>query len=106
LGAGQDGNAGGNSRPVRGHSVGIATAQLSEGVGPASPSRDKVSPGAPLARRLCSIAEASHYLAVSTWTVREMVWRGDLLHIRQGRRVLLDLRDLEAWVDRAKVRGV
>ncbi len=68
--------------------------------------RDGQSRAHTLPRRLCAIAEAARYLAVSTWTVREMVWRGDLPHIRQGRRILLDLQDLEAWVARSKVRGV
>jgi hypothetical protein len=35
-----------------------------------------------------------------------MVWTGTLPHIRRGRRILLDLRDLDAWIDRAKVNGV
>lgn len=61
---------------------------------------------APFSRRLCSIEQASHYLAVSTWTVRRMVWNGELPHLRRGRRILLDLRDLDAWIDREKVRGV
>ncbi len=68
--------------------------------------RDGQSRAQTLPRRLCAIAEAARFLAVSTWTVREMVWRGDLPHIRNGRRILLDLRDLEAWVERTKVRGV
>ncbi len=68
--------------------------------------RDMQSRELALPRRLCAIAEAARYLAVSTWTVREMVWRGDLPHIRQGRRILIDLHDLDQWVARSKVRGV
>ncbi len=45
-------------------------------------------------------------LAVSDWTIRAMVQRGDLPHVRLGRRILLDLRDLETWIDREKTRGV
>jgi excisionase family DNA binding protein len=43
---------------------------------------------------------------VSGWTVRSLIWKGDLPHVRVGRRVLVDLQDLAGWVDRAKVRGV
>jgi excisionase family DNA binding protein len=57
-----------------------------------------------LPRRLCSLADAARYLAVSDWTVRQMVWRGDLPHFKTGKRVLLDLRDLEGWIDREKTR--
>lgn len=70
---------------------------LRKGKGPA---------GSALPRRLCSLADAARYLAVSVWTVRQMVWRGDLPHIKTGKRILLDLRDLDGWIDREKVRGV
>jgi excisionase family DNA binding protein len=52
-----------------------------------------------------SLAEASEYLSVSDWSIRAMVWRGDLPHIRLGKRILIDSRDLEAWIDKSKVRG-
>lgn len=68
--------------------------------------RDMQSSDLPLPRRLCSIQEAAVYLAVSDWTVRRMVWAGALPHIRRGRRILLDLRDLDSWIDRTKVNGV
>jgi len=35
-----------------------------------------------------------------------MVWRGDLRHIKTAKRILVDLRDLDGWIDREKVRGV
>ena len=35
-----------------------------------------------------------------------MVSRGDLPHIKTGKRILLDLKDLDRWIERAKVRGV
>lgn len=57
-------------------------------------------------RRLISIEEASKYLAVSTWTVRRMIWSGAIPHVRRGRRILLDLRDLDKWIEREKAWGV
>lgn len=86
--------------------MGIADMKPRENLDRKLPARDTLSHKFPFPRRLCSVAEAARYLAVSTWTVREMVWRGDLPHLRQGRRILLDLRDLDDWVDRAKMRGV
>ena len=59
-----------------------------------------------LPRRLCSLADAARHLAVSDWTVRQMVWRGDLPHIKTGKRILLNLRDLDGWIEREEVRGV
>jgi len=73
----------------------------------APPTRKRREPAKPaLPRRLCSLADAACYLGVSDWTVRQMVWRGDLPHIKNGKRILLDLRDLEGWIEREKVRGV
>jgi len=57
-------------------------------------------------RRLLSIAQASEYLSLSTWTIRELVWRGDVPHIRCGRRILLDVHDLDAWIERGKLEGI
>jgi len=66
----------------------------------------KVEGTAASIRRLISIQEASEYLAVSGWTVRRMIWNGELPHVRRGRRILLDLRDLDSWIEREKVCGV
>lgn len=51
-----------------------------------------------LNQRLYSVDEAATYLGISPWTVREMIWRGDLACIRLGRRVLLDLQDLDRLI--------
>ncbi|MCC6347372.1 MAG: excisionase family DNA-binding protein [Nitrospirales bacterium] len=50
-------------------------------------------------RRLISIKEAGEYLSRSHWTVAEMVRTGKLPYVRDGRRKLLDLKDLDAWID-------
>lgn len=56
------------------------------------------------AKRLYSIQEAADYLALSTWTVRELIWKGELPHVRLGRRILLDLQDLDALIAHNKIR--
>jgi hypothetical protein len=55
-------------------------------------------------RRLWGLQEAAAYLGVSPWSVRELVWRGDLLTVRlpRVRRLLFDVRDLAALVERSK----
>ena len=50
-------------------------------------------------KRLISIKEAGDYLSRSPWTVAEMVRSGRLPYVRDGKRKLLDLRDLDAWID-------
>lgn len=86
-----------------GHSPGTGPSQPRVPTDPSHPPTDRASVVSP---RLLSIAQAARYLSVSTWTVREMIWRGDLPHVRCGRRILLDLRDLDTWIEREKVRGV
>ncbi len=52
--------------------------------------------------RLLDLPAAAHYLSLSYWTIRDMVSRGEIPHVRAGRRVLIDLRDLDCWIDRNK----
>jgi hypothetical protein len=44
---------------------------------------------------------------VKPWTVRELVWRGDLrrVHLPRVRRLLFDIRDLEALIAAGKQSG-
>ncbi len=56
----------------------------------------------PVRPRLLNIHQAGEYLSLSPWTIREMIWRGELPEVRMGRRLLVDQRDLDALVDRNK----
>jgi len=53
-------------------------------------------------RRLLSLPEAASYLGLSSWTVRELTWRGKLPVVRITRKLLFDLRDLDELIDREK----
>jgi excisionase family DNA binding protein len=57
-----------------------------------------------IAKRLYSIDEASIYLGRTVWAVREMVWAGKLPYVKDGRRILLDIEDMETWVEKNKIR--
>ena len=56
------------------------------------------------AKRLYSIKEASVYLGRSVCAVREMIWAGKLPYIKDGRRILLDLYDMDEWIEKSKER--
>ena len=60
------------------------------------------TPGIP--KRLYSIPEASIFLGRTVWAIREMVWAGKLPVIKDGRRILLDIRDMENWIEKNKTR--
>jgi excisionase family DNA binding protein len=49
-------------------------------------------------RRLMTIKETSTYLAISEREVYNMLANNELLGVRHGRRVMIDVRDLETWI--------
>ncbi len=54
--------------------------------------------------RLLSVEEAAAYLGRSVPAIRELIWRNELPVVRPDRRVHLDLRDLDAWIEKNKTR--
>jgi excisionase family DNA binding protein len=63
------------------------------------------SPTSHLKKRLYSIAETAEYLGRSVWSVRELIWNGKLPCVKVGRRIHLDILDLDQWIDRNKVKS-
>ncbi len=57
-------------------------------------------------KRLYSVKEAGKYLGRSPWAIRHLIWSGALPQVRQGRRVFVDIVDLNQFVERFKVREV
>jgi excisionase family DNA binding protein len=53
-------------------------------------------------KRLYSIPEAAVYLGRTDWAIREMLWAGKIPCIRDGRRVLLDVNDMDRWIEKQK----
>ena len=62
------------------------------------------SPQSPLKKRLYSIPEAATYLGRSVWSVRELIWDGKLPCVKVGRRIHLDIIDLDRWIEGNKVK--
>jgi excisionase family DNA binding protein len=53
-------------------------------------------------RRLLSIEEGAVYLSLSKREVYNMVATDELTAVTHGRRKMLDIRDLDAWIEQAK----
>ena len=53
-------------------------------------------------RRLMNISEAAVYLSLSERELYNMFSTKELTAVRHGRRVLVDIRDLEAWIEARK----
>ena len=60
----------------------------------------------PLVKRLYSAREAGIYLGgKSAWTVRELMWRGELPYVMIGkRRIAFDVQVLDRLVEERKTR--
>ncbi|MCL4457856.1 MAG: helix-turn-helix domain-containing protein [Nitrospirae bacterium] len=54
------------------------------------------------AKRLYTLKEAAIYLGRSSWAVRELIWRGELPYIKNGKRILLDILDIDKLIEQSK----
>jgi excisionase family DNA binding protein len=73
--------------------------QVSTVVPTAFPEGTSVSP------RLYRLPDAAKYLSTSVWELRQRIREGDIPKIKLGKRFLLDRRDLDAFIESAKVAG-
>ncbi len=92
-----------------GHSPGTAGVQPTEkkeGLPRAQvcTSRKRPPKSPPLPRRLYDLEGIAAYLGIPVYTVREMIWRGDLPCVRIGRRQYLDIRDVDQFIEQNKTR--
>jgi excisionase family DNA binding protein len=55
-------------------------------------------------KRLYSILEAAEYLGRSSWSVRRLIWQGELPSVRARGRVHVDVEDMDTFIERNKVR--
>lgn len=56
----------------------------------------------PLSKRLYSLPESANYLGRTLWSMRELVWRGSIPIVREGKRIFVDVVDLEEYIRRNK----
>jgi len=64
------------------------------------------NPSCAISKRLYSIQEGAVYLGRSVWAVREMLWAGKMPYVKDGKRILLDILDMDAWIERSKTRTI
>lgn len=54
-------------------------------------------------KRLFTIAEAGTYLGRSSWSIRRLIWNGELPSVRAGGRVHIDVRDMDDFIEKHKI---
>ena len=55
--------------------------------------------------RLLSIKDAAQWLGLPVYTVRQLIWAGDLPFLKNGEKtskIWIDRNDLELWIKRGK----
>ncbi len=57
-------------------------------------------------KRLYTLHEAGIYLGRSVWSVRRLVWAGELPAVRARGRVHVDVQDMDEFIERNKEREV
>ena len=55
-------------------------------------------------KRLYTIPEAAYYLGRTVDAVYEMIWAGKIDYIKDGKRNLIDIRDMDKWIEENKSR--
>jgi excisionase family DNA binding protein len=59
-----------------------------------------------VSKRLYSVKEAGRYLGRSPWTIRRLIRDGVLREVRQGRRVMVDLVDMDLFIEKHKREAI
>jgi len=56
----------------------------------------------PMPKRLYTLEEAACYLGRSDWGMRDLIWGRKTPAIREGRKISLDIEDLNDYIRRNK----
>ena len=58
----------------------------------------------PLCKRLYTLKEAAEYLGRSKWGMRDLIWKQQIPVVMNsgGRKIFIDVQDLEAYVSNHK----
>jgi hypothetical protein len=58
----------------------------------------------PMSPRLLPLKQAAEYIGLTVWGMRERIWAGDIPVVRfpGGRKMFIDVRDIEAFIKRNK----
>lgn len=56
-----------------------------------------------VASRMLNIKQAAVYMGASVWFVRSIIWNRQIPFARFGNRLVLDRKDIDAYIDAQKV---
>jgi len=58
----------------------------------------------PLYKRLFDLKEAAVYLGRPVFSVRTLIWKGVLPVVKEGRKMYLDIFDMDQYIEQSKER--
>jgi hypothetical protein len=56
----------------------------------------------PMVKRLLTLKDAATYMGRTVWGMRELIWKGRVPIIQDGRKIYLDIRDLDTYIEKTK----
>ena len=54
--------------------------------------------------RLIDIVDAGIRIGLGKWRVRTLIYSGKIPYVRLGRRIMIDIRDIDAFIEANKTR--
>lgn len=72
---------------------------------PAVPAQSVV-PSVTTQPRLLGVKDAARYLGATVWFVRSALWAGHIPYLTLGKRFVIDIADLDAWIAAKKAGEV
>ena len=61
-----------------------------------------MKPSHPSPKRLLSIKNGAGYMGCGVYTIRQKIWNGEIPIFRDGRKIYLDIRDLDSHIEKNK----
>ena len=56
-------------------------------------------------KRLYTVSQAGEYLGLSVWAIRKRIYSSQIPYVSLGRRVMVDVQDLDNLIEENKVRA-
>ena len=62
----------------------------------------------PVSPRLLTLKDAAQWLGLTVWAMRERIWNGHIPYVRfdGGRKIYVDVSDLESFIEKYKTTYV
>ena len=60
----------------------------------------------PLTKRLYDLKDAATYLGRPVFSIRGLIWQGKIPVIKDGRKLYLDIVDMDSYIERNKERMI